>query len=192
MESAVIILSALVLSDPFTKDLKTILLNIFLSLVSLIIIFDIVVATTSAAFISRFFSIPLRSILLTLFSFFQLVIAFAVFYRQFASQFKDIVINQFQAIYFSFVTITTLGYGDFTPLPTAWHIQSIVIIQLVLGLYFLVIMLSIITNWVNMLPVGIPSKELKDILVNGSDFQNGDNKIIPNKANADDAKKPRG
>lgn len=53
-------------------------------------------------------------------------------------------------------------------------------------------MLSIITNWVNRLPVGIPSKELKDILVNGSDFQNGDNKIIPKKANAADVKKPRG
>jgi hypothetical protein len=156
------------------------ILNIFFILVSLMFIFDIVMVTTSTAFISRFFSVPIRSILFTLFSFFQLVIAFSILYRLFAHHFKDILISQFQAVYFSFVTITTLGYGDFTPLPEAWHIQLIVIIQLVLGLYFLVIMLSIITNWANMLPVGIPSKELKDILVDGCDLNNGGNIKIPN------------
>ena len=168
-----IILLCLILSAPFTNELKTKILNITLDLVLLIIIFDIIIATTSCAFISRYYSVPFRSVLLTSFSFIQLVIAFSVFYFQLGNQFQEIIRNQFQALYFSFVTITTLGYGDFLPNLTAWHIQSIVILQLILGLYFLLVMLSIITNWVNILPAGIPTKNLKDILVSCNDEEKG-------------------
>ena len=158
----IIIALALILSSPFCNN---VFLNSIIDLISIVIIFDIVLVTTSAAFISRYFSVPLRSVLLTLFSFIQIVIGFSVFYHQLGNYFKETTINQLQALYFSFVTLTTLGYGDFTPCYSAWHIQSVIILQLILGLYFLTIMLSVITNWVNMLPVGIPTKKLADILI---------------------------
>ena len=103
-------------------------INVFFFVIAGFTIFDALVYTTSAAFVSRYYSVPLRSTLFSLFSFVQIVLAFAVFYLAFANSFNK-CLNPISAVYFSFVTITTLGYGDFIPLANAWYIQALVVLN---------------------------------------------------------------
>lgn len=49
----------------------------------------------------------------------------------------DLLDNLVHPIYYSFVTFTTLGYGDIYPVH--WAVQLIVIVQLIIGLIFLVV-----------------------------------------------------
>lgn len=155
---------ALALQIPFMQSLKIQPLFFFISFaIAVVIIVDALIVTTSAAFVSRHYSVPLRSALYSLCSFAQLVLAFAVFYLTFGNSFNK-CLNPISAVYFSFVTITTLGYGDFRPLENAWHVQVLVVAQLIVGLYFLVVLVAIIANWANALPTGPPKVKLQDIL----------------------------
>ncbi|RJQ50877.1 MAG: two pore domain potassium channel family protein [Desulfobacteraceae bacterium] len=52
-----------------------------------------------------------------------------------------------QAFYFSVVTITTLGFGDIHPNINAWHIQLFTILEVIVGLYFLITILTIFVSW---------------------------------------------
>jgi Ion channel len=84
-----------------------------LSVVALLLLADILVSSTSVAFVSRFPAHPLRTALFTAFAFVQIAIAFAVFYVL-AADFNR-KLNPISATYFSVVTMTTLGYGDIYP-----------------------------------------------------------------------------
>jgi hypothetical protein len=112
--------------------------------IGIITIVDILLANTSAAFFAWKPAHPLRSVVLATFSFVQLVVAFSIFYVILASNFKP-PLDTFEALYFSFVTITTLGYGDI--LPNTVLAQSIVILELIAGLYFIVVVVGTITTW---------------------------------------------
>jgi len=116
-------------------------------IVSLVVIFDILLCRTSVAFFSRFPTHPLRTILITFVTFSYQVIGYAVFFVALESHFSRKIEGILDAIYFSFVTITTLGYGEIKP-TTPWG-KLIIIFELLTGLYFLVIVISIITSWVN-------------------------------------------
>ena len=128
-------------------------------IIALGVILDALLVTSSSVFVSRNYTVPFRSVVLSLFSFSHIVISFAVLYNLFPHHFSK-PINCIRALYFSFVTITTLGYGDIEPCLGAWHLQCLVILELVVGLYFLVVLLSAITNWANSLPMGRPTTEL--------------------------------
>ena len=50
-------------------------------------------------------------------------------------------------LYFSAVTITTLGYGDFVPTKSGTIAQILVVFELLTGLYFLTGVLARITSF---------------------------------------------
>jgi voltage-gated potassium channel Kch len=132
-----------------------------LSVVALLLLADILVSSTSVAFVSRFPAHPLRTALFTAFAFVQIAIAFAVFYVL-AADFNR-KLNPISATYFSVVTMTTLGYGDIYPKEGAWLGQLIVVCQLVVGLYFLSTLLAVVANWSNAPPTAPAILEVKDV-----------------------------
>lgn len=79
----------------------------------------------------------LRSFILTFFTFIQVVIIYGIFYKFLQHQFSDNMCN-WQVLYFSIVTITTLGYGDFVPEKWGMMAQIIVTLELLTGLFFIV------------------------------------------------------
>lgn len=156
---------ALVLASPITfqSSAQTVALNIILLVIVISLLLDNLVANTSIAFISRFPANALRSAVLTIFAFAQIVISYSVFYVMLAYSFKP-ELTSIRALYFSFVTITTLGYGDILPLADAWLVMLLIISELVIGLFFLVVLFSLITGWVGTLPASPETKKLGDIL----------------------------
>lgn len=127
-------------------------------LISAFIIIDTLLGTTSVAFFTRFPAHPLRTVVLSLFSFLLIVSSFGTFFKALSSSFCREIEGTVDAIYFSFVTITTLGYGEIEPIsPTS---KFVVIFELIVGLYFLVILLSIFASWINKTPdISIPTFE---------------------------------
>ncbi len=88
-----------------------------------------------------------RSLLLLLWGYIEMIIAFAYLYRHFGLvRYADCgkpVTGVLEALYFSVVTITTLGYGDMRPTP-GWGrflacvqpIMGIILLVLVVGFFF--------------------------------------------------------
>lgn len=114
--------------------------NIIFIVITGLLLFDLLVANASVAFVTMKPLNRLRSFLLTLFAFTHLIIAFAIFYKFFGDQFNSTTMCNTQLIYFSAVTITTLGYGDY--LPTGAVTQWLVVFQLLTGIFFLTGVLS--------------------------------------------------
>jgi hypothetical protein len=110
--------------------------NILFGIVAVAFLLDILVANTSIAFVTRSPISNLRSFLLTFFAFTHLVVAYSIFYKLLAHQFTDRMCN-LQVLYFSVVTITTLGYGDFVPQKWGMTAQLVVILELLTGLFFI-------------------------------------------------------
>ena len=68
-----------------------------------------------------------------------------------------------EAVYFSFGTIATVGYGDVVPKNALG--RAVVASELVLGLYFVVIILAQVSSWTNQSKVelgSLPWDELKE------------------------------
>ena len=126
-------------------------------------IVDILLAHTYIAFVRRSTADPLRTTVLALFSFAQLALAYAVLYALIGSQFQP-PLHAVRAVYFSFITISTLSYGDIRPLDEAWLAQSMVVAELVFGLYFLAVVVAIVTSWANVPPAAQKIKPLAYLL----------------------------
>lgn len=139
------------------------LLDILAWAIAACAIVDILLVHTHIAFVRRSTADPLRTTVLALFSFAQLALAYAVLYALIGSQFQP-PLHAVRAIYFSFVTVSTLGYGDIKPLDEAWLAQSMVVAELVLGLYFLAVVVAIVTSWANTPPGLQKLKPLADLL----------------------------
>jgi hypothetical protein len=54
--------------------------------------------------------------------------------------------SRFAPFYYSFVTMTTLGFGDITPKVDQWFLQIVVTIEVVLGYIMLGGLISIFSN----------------------------------------------
>ena len=65
----------------------------------------------------RDFLLPTRSTGLLLFGFLLItvILSYAGVYMQHRDQIEPVITNSFDAFYFSFMTVTTLGYGKFVP-----------------------------------------------------------------------------
>jgi len=136
------------------------ILSTILSLAALLLLADILISSTSVAFVSRSPANPLRSALLTAFAFAQIAIAFAVFYVLFGE--FNLGLNPVSAMYFSVVTITTLGYGDIHLTEKAWIGQLIVVCQLLVAVYFVSTVFAVVATWTNAPLAAPPILELKD------------------------------
>jgi len=113
-------------------------------LVSAYIIADYLLANTAVAYVTRSPKNPLRSVLLTLGVFANVALGFSVWHTLQASSFVP-TLTFVSAIYFSFTTIATVGYGDITPRsPLA---QLTVVSEIMVGLYLLAVILAVVTSW---------------------------------------------
>jgi hypothetical protein len=160
-----ILLLALLFEYRFSKPNPSCILLLAVPIVvSIYLIFDILLVNSSVAFVSRFPADPLRSALFANFCFVNLVFAFSIFYLALGDCFNPVIDNPIEALYFSFVTMTTLGYGDFHPTQeNGWPVQLVVIFQLSIGLYFLAVLINIFVSWTNKQQAPEP-KILKDLL----------------------------
>lgn len=110
--------------------------NVVYVIISILILFDILVANISISFATVKPLNKLRSFFLTLFAFTHVIIVYAIFYKYFKEQF-EINLSDSQLLYFSGVTITTLGDGRFLPAKIGTTVQLIVILELLTGLLFI-------------------------------------------------------
>lgn len=111
--------------------------NIPCGIISIAFLLDILIANTSIAYVTRNPMNDLRSFTLTFFAFIHIIIIYGIFYKFVQNQFNEDMCN-WQVIYFSIVTITTLGYGDFVPEKWGTIAQIIVSLELLTGLFFIV------------------------------------------------------
>jgi hypothetical protein len=113
-------------------------------LLTLWIIVDNLFVNTSIAYVSRNPRSPFRSVILTMGAFANIALGFAVWYALQATSFTK-PLTFVSAIYFSFVTIATVGYGDIAP--NSALAQVTVVGEIMAGLYFLAVVLAVVTGW---------------------------------------------
>ena len=115
--------------------------------IAVVTIVDVMVSNISIAFISHFPANPLRTAIFTLLSFFSLAVAFAVLYGTSPSAFHNASakLDAVSAVYFSLITLATVGYGDFSPQNTIFRI--VVVCEVLIGLFFVTVILAIISSW---------------------------------------------
>jgi hypothetical protein len=112
------------------------LINFIIGIFALLFFIDIIIANTSIAFVTKNPISDLRSLLFSFFTFTHLILIFSICYKFIESQFEMRMCTS-QALYFSAVTITTLGYGDIHPQLWATTAQFVTIIEVLTGLYFI-------------------------------------------------------
>jgi hypothetical protein len=110
--------------------------NIIILVATIYLLLDLLIANTSVSFVTMDPINSLRSFLLTLFAFTHVIIAYGIFYKFCGGQFNSNMCDS-QVLYFSAVTITTLGYGDFAPSKSGTMAQVLVVLELLTGLFFL-------------------------------------------------------
>lgn len=116
---------------------KLSVLNMLYVIFSVYLLLDILISNTSIAFVTKNPINNLRSFLFTFFTFIQVVVIYGIFYKFLQHQFAENMCN-WQFLYFSIVTITTLGYGDFVPEKWGTLAQIIVTMELLTGFFFIV------------------------------------------------------
>lgn len=99
---------------------------------------DIVLVHTSIAFVTRKPDNLLRTAVLSLFSFVQITMAFAVFHLSLGG--FNVPLTWQSALYFSLVTATTVGYGDI--LPRTPGARLLTMLEIVTSLSFLAVLLA--------------------------------------------------
>lgn len=122
--------------------------NIIILALTTYMLLDLLIVNTSIAFVTMKPINSLRSFLLTLFAFTHIIIAFSVFYKFYSNQFNTTMCDS-QLLYFSTITITTLGYGDFVPMKSGTMAQILVIKEVLTGLFFVTGVLARIINRAN-------------------------------------------
>ena len=84
-----------------------------------------------------------RALILSFINVIEIIFWFSIFYQKFHYLFKSeyVCLNSFiGSIYFSVVTMTTLGYGDITPITDIAQIA--IVIQSLIGIYFAIVIIS--------------------------------------------------
>jgi hypothetical protein len=118
----------------------------FSYIVGLLFLADLLFSSTSIAFVSAYPANPIRSATFTLLGLITLSIIFALFFLGVPNHFIP-CLNPVSAMYFSLVTMATLGYGDIRPLDNHGLGQLMVFSELMIGAYFVMVIVAIITTW---------------------------------------------
>lgn len=110
------------------------------------ILLETVLYIPTLIFASDLFSQPRlykRSMLLLFFNYLESVLAFAVFYR--TGNYLNATLNHwFDAVYYSFVTSSTIGYGEYYPVATEGKIFTI--LQVFLFLFFVILFMNFFSS----------------------------------------------
>jgi Ion channel len=108
-------------------------------------IVDIVLIHLAITITSRFPGNRLRTVIFTLASYLQIVLIYAYFYavggKAWYPQYRALR----DAVYFSFGSILTVGYGNLKP--SELIPRAVVISELVLGLFFIVVIVGQVVAW---------------------------------------------
>ena len=108
---------------------------------------DVILVNVSITFTSKFPGNPLRSVILTLAGYVQVILIFAYVYAKMGTSWFPKYQAVRQAVYFSFGTISTVGYGNLEP--TDLLPCFAVVSELLLGLFFVVTVLAQVVAWAN-------------------------------------------
>jgi hypothetical protein len=130
---------------------------VFVILFAVYNIADLMLLSTHAIFVSRFPAHPLRTVVLTLLTFLQLAVVYSMLYALMPKCFDPPLDRFVSVIYFSVVTIATVGFGDFRPKSDALLAQSLVVSEIVLGLFVLAVLVAVAASWANESPRGRPT-----------------------------------
>ena len=140
-------------------------ISLIVILISSFFLIDIIISNTSIVFITRFPARPLRSVILTMFVFLNIVAIFAIYYKFWSIYIPQVEqLSAVQSFYFSLVTVTTLGYGDLSPLLDRPPMLLLICFELVVGIYFLALIITIIASWsmsspTRLSPLNVPDLE---------------------------------
>ena len=111
------------------------------------ILLETVLYIPTLIFASDLFSQPRsykRSMLLLFFNYLESVLAFAVFYR--TGNYLNATLNHwFDAVYYSFVTSSTIGYGEYYPITMEGKIFTI--LQVFLFLFFVILFMNFFSSF---------------------------------------------
>lgn len=119
--------------------------NILILFLTIYLLLDLLIVNTSIAFVTMQPISSLRSFLLTLFAFTHIIVVFSIFYKFYGDQFNTTMCDS-HILYFSTITITTLGYGDFVPKKSGTMVQLLVIKEVLTGLFFVTGVLARVIN----------------------------------------------
>lgn len=119
------------------------------SLVAMAIILDLLAYNVMVVFITQHPQLPIRSVFFGIGGFILLALGFSVFYAGIVPDSFNQRLDVWSAIYFSFVTIATVGYGDIAPLACATGARFLVIAEVLTGLFYIVVLLATMVGWVN-------------------------------------------
>jgi hypothetical protein len=114
--------------------------------IGLLFLADLLFSSSSIAFITSHPANPIRSATFTLVGLITLSSIFAVFFLGVPNDFAP-CLKPISAIYFSLVTLATVGYGDIRPLDNHSLAQLMVFLELMVGAYFVLVIVAIITSW---------------------------------------------
>jgi hypothetical protein len=108
---------------------------------------DIVLVNVSITFTSKFPANRLRTVILTFAGYIQMILVYAYLYAVFGKSWFLKCVTAADAVYFSFGTTLTVGYGNLEP--TYILPRSVVVSELMLGLFFVVIVIAQVAAWAN-------------------------------------------
>lgn len=123
-------------------------------LLSIYLLYDAILLSTFATFVSRYPAHPLRSLVLNLSAFFQCGLGYAVIFKIVGDMFSH-SLTWIDSIYFSIVTIATVGFGDIAvsqSLRNRWYVEILIISEIAIGLYMLAGLIAVVASWANQRP----------------------------------------
>jgi len=106
---------------------------------------DILLANVSITFTTRFPANPIRSVLYTIAAYLQIALCFAIFYMMLGQGHFRENVSSASSVFFSFGTLTTVGYGDLKPLTNC--ARFLVVLELIVGLFFVAIIIAQVAGW---------------------------------------------
>jgi ABC-type multidrug transport system fused ATPase/permease subunit len=84
----------------------------------------------------------LRSFIWAILNYIEMIFIFAIFYKYLPDGTFNLDLTGFGLVYFSFITITTVGFGDIYPNPDATFAKSLICFEIAFGILFVIIVLG--------------------------------------------------
>ena len=119
------------------------------ALIGAAIVVDLLAYNAMVAFVTQHPQVPMRNAVYGLAGFALVAVGYAVFYVGMVPESFSRRLDIKEAIYFSFVTIATVGYGDIYPKQDATAAQCLVVGEILTGLFYLAVLLATMVGWAN-------------------------------------------
>lgn len=139
-------------------------------------LYDTFLYSSRVAFVTQRPRVPLRAVLLAVGAVVELSLAFAVAYASLPDSEFTRALTPASAVYFSLVTLATVGYGDIAPCADAQFAHWLVAGEIAAGIYFIAALLATIVSFASNGPRLPTYKELaadSARIVEGSTVPNG-------------------